>query len=64
MTRATSLRWIFFFAAGAGGAGCLLFGATPARVGVSAACGLLWLWLSRRKVESLDRETLGIPPRR
>ena len=59
-----SLRWVFLLAAFAGAARCAYSGATPAACGSAAACGLLWFWLSRRKVHSLDRETLGVPPRR
>jgi hypothetical protein len=59
-----SLRWIFLLAAVLGAGRCVFFDATPARVGFALACALLWYWLSRRKVHSLDRETLGVPPRR
>ncbi len=59
-----SLRWVFLLAAFAGGARCVFFDATPARAVFAAVCALLWFWLSRLKVHSLDRETLGVPPRR
>ena len=59
-----SWRWVFLLAAVAGAAGCAFFEATPTRVGFAAVCGLLWFWMSRRKVHSLDRETLGMPARR
>ena len=62
--RVSSLRWLCLLAAVAGGAWCALRGADAARVGVCAACGALWFWLSRRKVRSLDRDSLGLPPRR
>jgi hypothetical protein len=58
-----SLRWIFLLASVVAAARCAFFDATPARVVFAAACGLLWFWLSRRKVRALDRETLGLPPR-
>jgi hypothetical protein len=58
------LRWIFLLAALAGAARCVFFAATPARLAFAAACGLLWFWLSRLKVHSLDRGVLGVPPRR
>jgi hypothetical protein len=60
----SNLRWPLLLAAVAGGARCAFFRATPGRLGLTAACGLLWFWLSRRKIRSLDRETLGLPPRR
>ena len=56
-------RWVFLVGAVFGAARCALFKATPGRVAFAAACGLVWYWLSRRKVLSLDRGTLGIPPR-
>jgi hypothetical protein len=59
-----SLRWIFLLAAVAGALRCLYAGATPPRAGFACACALLWFWLSQRKVHSLDRESLGMPPRR
>ena len=59
-----SLRWVFLLAALAGAARCVLSGVTPARAGFAAACGLLWFRLSRLKVRSLDRASLGVPPRR
>ena len=58
-----SLRWIFLLAAVAGSARCAFFDATSARIGFAAVCGLLWFWMSRRKIRSLDREMLGMPPR-
>ena len=57
-------RWIFLLAAVLGGLRCLLGTATPGRILFAAACAGLWFWMSRRKVLSLDRGTLGIPPRR
>jgi hypothetical protein len=60
----SSLRWVFLLAAAAGGLRCLLGTATPGRIALAAVCAGLWFWLSRRKVLSLDRATLGIPPRR
>lgn len=59
-----SLRWAFLLAALAGAARCAFSGAAPARVVFAIACALVWLWLSRRKMRSLDRGTLGVPPRR
>lgn len=59
-----SLRWVFLLAAFAGAARCVFFGVTPARLAFAAVCGLLWFWLSRRKVHSIDREVLGLRPRR
>jgi hypothetical protein len=59
-----SLRWLLLAAAVVGAARCAFDRATPARVAFAAACGLLWFWMSRRKVRSLDRDTLGVPPRR
>jgi hypothetical protein len=58
-----TLRWLFLATALAGAGACALFGVTPARAGAAAACGLLWLMLSRRKARSLDRAVLGLPPR-
>lgn len=62
--KAASLRWVFLPAAAASGASCLLGTATPGRLAFAAVCAALWFGLSRRKVLSLDRESLGIPPRR
>ena len=62
--RFSSLRWVFLLAAVAGLVRCAFFDAGPAFIGSTAACGLLWLWMSRRKRRSLDRDALGIPPRR
>jgi hypothetical protein len=59
-----SLRWIFLLAAVAGGARCVFFDATAAQFGLAVVCGLIWFALSRRKVHSLDRATLGFAPRR
>jgi hypothetical protein len=59
-----SLRWVFLLAAVAGGARCVFGGATPGRLGFAVACGALWLWMSLRKIRSIDRESLGLPPRR
>ncbi len=60
----SNLRWLFLLAALAGGVRCVFFEATAARLVLTGLCGLLWFWLSRRKIRSLDRETLGLPPRR
>ena len=60
----SSLRWAFLVAAVAGAARCAFFEATGPRVAFAAACGVAWFWMSRRKVRSIDRETLGLPPRR
>ena len=59
-----SLRWIFLLGAVASAARCAFFDATPGRIGFAAVSGLLWFWLSRRKVHSIDRDRLGLPPRR
>jgi hypothetical protein len=59
-----ALRWPFLLAAAAGAARCALSGTTPGRLLPTIACALLWFWLSRRKVRSLDRAALGLPPRR
>jgi len=64
MNWAASLRWILLPTAVVFGGLCLLSAATPARAGAAVVSGLLWFWLSRRKVMSLDRGSLGIPPRR
>ena len=58
------LRWVFLLAAVAAAARCVFFNGTAAELGIAAACALLWFVMSRRKVHSLDRETLGLPPRR
>ncbi len=59
-----SLRWVLLAAAVLGAARCAFFEATPPRLAFAAACALAWFWLSRRKVRSLDRGALGVPPRR
>ena len=59
-----SLRWVFLLAALAGAARCAVSGTTAGRAAFAAGCALLWFWLSRLKVHSLDRQTLGVPPRR
>jgi membrane protein implicated in regulation of membrane protease activity len=64
MIRTESLRWVLLPAAVVAGLLCALGTATPARIAFFGACSALWYWLSRRKVFSLDRETLGIPRRR
>jgi hypothetical protein len=64
MIKLAGLRWVFLLAAAAGGVYCLLGTATPGRIAFTGACAGLWFWLSRRKVLSLDRQTLGFPPRR
>lgn len=58
------LRWPLLMAAVLGAGRCALFGPTPRATTWTAVCGLLWFWLSRRKVRSLDRESLGVPARR
>jgi len=58
------LRWALLPAAVSAGLLCALGTATPGRIAFFAACSAVWYWLSRRKVHSLDRETLGIPRRR
>jgi hypothetical protein len=58
-----SLRWAFLLAAVAAAARCAFSGFTSARAAFALVCCALWLWLSRRKVRSLDRDTLGVPPR-
>ena len=63
MMKFLSLRWIFLAAAIAGMARCVFFDGTAMRVGSAAVCGLLWFWMSRLKVRSIDRETLGLRPR-
>lgn len=57
------LRWTLFLAALVAAARCLVSGPTPGRVAFGAACALAWYVLSRRKIYSLDRERLGLPPR-
>jgi hypothetical protein len=42
---------------------CVFLGTTPGRAASTVASGTLWFVLSRRKVLSLDRAFLGIPPR-
>lgn len=59
-----ALRWAFFAAALLAAACALFLEATPGRLGAATACGLAWFLLSRRKVLSLDRESLGLRPRR
>ena len=59
-----ALRWIFLVAAVAGAARCVFFDASAAEFGFAAACALLWFGLSRRKVHSLDRGSLGLRARR
>ena len=58
-----AFRWLFLGLTLASAGVCLLFGATPARLAVGIASGLLWMFLSRRKARSLDRAVLGVPPR-
>jgi hypothetical protein len=58
------LRWLFLLAAVVGGVRCVLGTASLGCLALTLLCGGLWFVLSRRKVHSLDRETLGIPPRR
>ena len=64
MFKAEHLRWVFLPLAIIVGLLCALGTATPARIVSFAAFSAAWFWLSRRKVFSLDRPNLGIPPRR
>ena len=64
MIKPDSLRWVYLAVAAVSGLRCLLGTATLGRIAFTAACAGLWFWLSRRKVLSLDRQSLGIPPRR
>lgn len=64
MTRSAVVRWLFLLAAALGGIRCLLGTASLPCMAFTVFCFGLWFVLSRRKVLSLDRETLGIPPRR
>lgn len=64
MLKSELLRWVFLLLAVLGAARCVFSAATPGRLVFSAVCAALWFWLSRRKVLSLDRQVLGIPPRR
>ncbi|HAZ07675.1 MAG TPA: hypothetical protein DCZ01_03925 [Elusimicrobia bacterium] len=61
--RSGLLRWALLLAALAVVARCLVSGMTPGRVIFGAACASAWYILSRRKVYSLDRDHLGLPPR-
>jgi hypothetical protein len=62
--KVSSLRWVLLAAAVVGAARCFFSGASAPRLAFASACGLAWFWMSRRKVRSLDRGTLGVPPRR
>ena len=62
--RFLSLRWIFLAAAVAGAARCVFFDAAAPEFAFAAVSALIWFGLSRRKVHSLDRATLGLRPRR
>jgi hypothetical protein len=64
MLKAETLRWVFLLLTVLDAIRCLWSGATPGRLLFGAACAVGWYVLSRRKVLSLDRQTLGIPPRR
>jgi hypothetical protein len=58
------LRWTLLTWSAASALLCVWSGMTPARAASTVVTGTLWYWLSRRKVLALDRESLGIPPRR
>lgn len=58
------LRWALLAWSAASAALCVLAGMTPARAASTVVTGTLWYLLSRRKVLALDRESMGIPPRR
>ena len=62
--RLAALRWLLLPAAAVSGALCVFGRLTPLRAAVAAVCGLGWYAASRAKVRSLDRQVLGIPPRR
>jgi hypothetical protein len=62
--RLLTLRWPLLLIAAAGASRCAFSGTNWRRLTATAVCGLLWFWLSRRKVRSLDRDALGVPPRR
>jgi hypothetical protein len=64
MLKAETLRWVFLPLSILTALLCLWSGATPGRVLFGAVCAAGWFILSRRKVHSLDRQMLGIPPRR
>lgn len=57
-----ALRGLLLLGAVAGALSCLVREVTPRRAAFAAGCGLSWLWLSRRKVVSLDARLR--PPRR
>ncbi len=57
-------RWLLLPAAVVGGSVCVLRGPTAGRLAFTLVSGAGWYALSRRKVLSLDRENLGVPPRR
>ena len=58
------MRWVFLLSAVVGAARCAVAGTTPARLAFAAVCALLWFGLSRRKIHSIDRDVVGLPPRR
>jgi hypothetical protein len=58
------IRWALFFSASIAAAVCLLGHFTIKRACVFVVCAAAWYLMSRRKVLSLDRQALGIPPRR
>jgi hypothetical protein len=62
--RLNPLRWLLLVVSAAAALYCVFAGVTPGRAAVVVSTGTLWYALSRRKTRSLDRETLGIPPRR
>jgi hypothetical protein len=64
MFKTETLRWVFLLLAILTALRCLWSGAAPGRLLFGAVCAVAWYALSRRKVLSLDRQMLGIPPRR
>lgn len=56
------LRWPLFITASVLGLK-LLFRYDHVSLGVGLACAAFWYVLSRRKMWSLDRDRVGIPPR-
>ncbi len=61
--RPISLRWLLLVLSAAAALRCVFWGVTPPRAAVTVCTGVLWYALSRRKALSLDRQSLGIPPR-
>ncbi len=62
--RLSGLRWLLLPVAVVAGGLCVFSGLTLVRAAAAVVCGLGWYRLSRAKVRSLDREALGILPRR